>query len=179
MRVLPILVAGMIALIAAGAAGAPRRIEFGPSVSEVAFRGYGMGLVPIDGRFTRFDGWLTYDPDDHASCQVVLNVDVASLATEDPSMRDTVVGPDFLDAARFPSMNYEGSCDARGLGGSLGMHGVTNSFGLALTWSAGEVVAEGRLRRADWGMTSMPILGGRTVRIRVSVRLSAPSAGGN
>jgi polyisoprenoid-binding protein YceI len=179
MRVITFLVAAMMALAATEAAAAPRRIEFGPSVSEVAFRGYGMGLVPIDGHFTRFEGSLTYDPDDHARCQVVLKVDVVSLATEDPSMRDTVVGPDFLDAARFPSMTYEGACDARGLGGRLGMHGVTNPFELALTWGADGVVAEGRLRRADWGMTAMPFLGGRTVRIRVSVHLPAPGAGPN
>ena len=179
MHVIMILVAAMMALAATDAAAAPRRIEFGPPTSEVAFRGYGMGVMPIDGRFTHFDGRLIYDPDDHARCQVVLDVDVASLVTEDPSMRTTVVGSDFLDAARFPSMTYQGACDARGLGGRLGMHGVTNAFELSLTWSGDEVVAEGRLLRADWGMTAMPLLGGRTVRIRVSVRLPAPGAGVN
>jgi polyisoprenoid-binding protein YceI len=179
MRVVTFLIAAIMALAATDAAASPRRIEFGPATSEVAFRGYGMGVMPIDGRFTRFDGWLTYDPDNHARCQVVLDVDVASLVTEDPSMRDTVVGSEFLDAARFPSMTYEGACDARGLGGRLGMHGITNAFELSLTWSGDEVVAEGRLLRADWGMTAMPILGGRTVRIRVSVHLSGSAAGRN
>ena len=56
------------------------------------------------------------------------------------------------------------------------MHGVTHPFELSLTWSKDAVVAEGRLLRADWGMTAMPILGGRTVRIRVTVALPA---GGN
>jgi polyisoprenoid-binding protein YceI len=55
----------------------------------------------------------------------------------------------------------------------LDMHGVKRPFELSLTWSANDVVAEGRLRRADWGMTAMPFIGGRTVRIRVSVHLPA------
>jgi hypothetical protein len=33
------------------------------------------------------------------------------------------------------------------------------------------VVAEGQLVRADWGMTAMAIVAGRTVRIQVSVPL--------
>ena len=55
------------------------------------------------------------------------------------------------------------------------MHGVTRPFELSLTWSRNAVVAEGRLVRADWGMTSMSVLGGRTVRIRVTVPLVGTS----
>src|SRR5512140_1918198 len=135
MRLTSLLIAAALGGSAAASMAAPRGIEFGPSVSEVEFRGYGLGLVPIDGRFTHFNGRLTYDPDDHARCQGALQVDVASLITDDPSMRDTVVGPDFLDAARYQSMDYEGTCDAHGLGGSLDMHGVSRPFELSLTWS--------------------------------------------
>jgi polyisoprenoid-binding protein YceI len=169
----------LAALLFAGPActaqAAPRRVQLGPPVSEVAFRAYGLGLLPIDASFTRFDGWLTYDPDDKATCQVDLRVHVDSLVTEDRSMRDMVVGRDFLDAASFPDLSYAGSCEARGtLDGNLAMHGVTRPFALSLAWDRDGVVAEGRLLRADWGMTAMPLMGGRTVRIRVRV----PLAGG-
>ena len=57
----------LAALLLAGLAGstqaAPRRIQLAPPGSEVAFRAYGLGLLPIDASFARFDGWLTYDPD--------------------------------------------------------------------------------------------------------------------
>ncbi len=150
----------------------PRRVQFGPPNSEVAFRTYGLGLLPIDAGFTRFAGWLTYDPDDRASCHVELHVEVASLVTEDESLRGTIVGPDFMDAASFPTLSYSGTCEAGGLGGVLAMHGVARPFALSLRWRADGVVAEGRLVRADWGMTAMPLLGGRTVRIRVKVPLA-------
>jgi polyisoprenoid-binding protein YceI len=159
--------------LATGATAAPRRIVLAPPASQVEFRAYGLGLVPIDAQFARFTGWLSYDPDDPTTCQVELKVDVASLATDDSSVHDTVIGPDFMDAARFPSLDYAGTCRQRGIGGMLGMHGVTRPFELSLTWGRDAVVAEGRLARADWGMTAMPILGGRTVRIRVTVALPA------
>jgi polyisoprenoid-binding protein YceI len=167
----------LAALLFAGLAGsaqaAPRRIQLAPPGSEVAFRAYGLGLLPIDASFARFDGWLTYDPDDRGACRVELRVQVASLVTEDASLRGTIVGPDFLDAVSFPDLSYAGSCEARGdLDGKLAMHGVTRPFMLSLVWDRDGVVAEGRLLRADWGMTAMPLMGGRTVRIRVAVRLA-------
>ena len=64
----------LAALLFAGFAGsaqaAPRRIQLAPPGSEVAFRAYGLGLLPIDASFARFDGWLTYDPDDRGACRV-------------------------------------------------------------------------------------------------------------
>jgi polyisoprenoid-binding protein YceI len=171
MRIRVPLFCALLAACMASAMAAPRRIELTPSTSEVGFRGYGLGLLPLDGRFTRFGGSLTYDPADHSNCGVDLVVDVASLVTEDPSMRTTVVGPDFMDAASFPSLTYAGACQGPELHGTLGMHGVVRPFELSLDWGQAGVVAEGRLRRADWGMTAMPILGGRTVRIRVTVPL--------
>jgi polyisoprenoid-binding protein YceI len=171
MRIWVPLLCALLAGCMASAMAAPRRIELGPATSEVGFRGYGLGLVPLDGRFTRFGGSLTYDPADHSNCRVDLLVDVASLVTEDSSMRTTVVGPDFMDADRFPSLTYSGTCQGPELRGILGMHGVARPFELSLAWGQAGVIAEGRLRRADWGMTAMPIVGGRTVRIRVTVPL--------
>jgi polyisoprenoid-binding protein YceI len=150
----------------------PRRIPLAPPATEVAFRAYGAGLLPIDASFARFAGWLTYDPDDRASCQVELHVQVASMVTQDQAMRDTIVGSDFMDAARFPELNYTGTCGPTGLTGMLAMHGVTKPFALSVDWKGDGVVAEGRLVRAEWGMTAMSFLGGRTVRIRVTVPLA-------
>jgi polyisoprenoid-binding protein YceI len=103
---------------------------------------------------------------------VDLTVDVASLATEDPSVRTRMVGPEFMDAERFPALVYSGSCGTDGVAGTLGMHGITRPFDLELTWHNRDAVAEGLLR-AEWGVTAMPVLAGRTVRIRVTVALQA------
>ena len=158
------------------AEAASLRIELAPTTSEVAIRAYGLGLLPLDGRLARFHGWFTYDPSDPASCQVNLTVEVASLVMSDASTRDTVIGPDFMDAAQFPSLAYTGTCRAPGILGMLGLHGVTRPFALSLSWGPPRVIAEGELHRADWGMTAMPILAGQTVRIVVSAPLTGNQA---
>jgi polyisoprenoid-binding protein YceI len=154
------LAAACVALLVSDAAAAPRRIALAPPATEVAFRAYGMGLLPLDGIVTKFRGALLYDPDDQTKCQVELAVDVDSLTMSDSSVRQTVVGPDFMDASRFPMLTFSGDCRSEDLGGLLLMHGISRPFALMLDWSRDRVVAEGRLRRADWGMTAMPIMGG-------------------
>ena len=175
----PLAARGAVATLAAlwvlatvaGAAAEPRQLRFGPPSSEVDFRAYKLGVLPADSTFARFSGQLSYDPEDHARCQVELHVDAASVTSDDPTTRTMVPGPDFLDVARFPSLAYTGTCNTNGLDGTLDMHGVAHPFALTVTWTRDGVVAEGRLVRADWGMTALPALGGRTIRIRVSIPL--------
>jgi len=165
----------LIGTFASPAEAAPQRIEISPPSSEVAFRAYKLGLLPIDGQFTRFDGWLTFNPDDRTACRVELRVEVASLHTEDPAILPVVIGPDFMDAASFPLLQFTGRCTGRDIGGMLMMHGVSHNCSLSLDWRPNEVVAEGHIVRADWGISAMPLLAGKTVRIRVSVPLAQPS----
>jgi polyisoprenoid-binding protein YceI len=75
-------------------------------------------------------------------------------------------------------MAYDGTCGPEGLTGMLTMHGVTRPFALTLDWGKPAVTAVGRLRRADWGMTARPLLGGTTVRITVTVPLPASQRAG-
>ena len=126
----------------AGASAEPRELRFGPPASEVDFRAYKLGLLPADGRFTSFSGDLTYDPDDHARCQVKLRVDAASVTSDDTATRSIVPGPDFLDVARYPSLAYTGACNASDLDGTLDMHGVAHPFALSVTWTHDGVVAD-------------------------------------
>ena len=140
------LAALLFAGLACPAQAAPRRIPLGPPASEVAFRAYGVGLLPIDASFTRFDGWLTYDPDDRASCQVELHVQVASMVTQDQAMRDTIVGPDFMDAASFPELNYTGTL--RGRRASAACSRCTGSPGRSRCRWTGTATAW--LRKAGW-----------------------------
>ncbi len=168
-----VLAALCLVATVASASAEPRELRFGPPSSEVDFRAYKLGLLPADGTFASFSGQLSYDPEDHARCQVELRVNAASVTSDDAATRTIVPGPDFLDVAHFPSLVYTGTCNANGLDGTLDMHGVAHPFALTVTWTRDGVVAEGRLVRADWGMTALPALGGRTIRIRVSIPLPA------
>ena len=148
------------------------RVELAPGPSAVSFRAYGLGVFPLDAQFTRFHGWLTYDPANHADCRVALSVDVASMTASSPTFVPHILGPEFLDAARYPTLTFEGACDAAGLDGQLAMHGVTRPLVLSLDWARASLTALGRLQRADWGMTAAPMLAGPTVRIEVSAHLA-------
>lgn len=166
-----VLALTVLLLLSPGLAAAPVTIALQPPAATVAFRAYGLGLFPLDGNFTRFDGILTYDPETRGQCQVRLQVEVASLVMSNASLREELVGPEFMDAPRFPTLRFDGQCEADLVRGQLNLHGVTRPFALDLDWTPRAVIAEGRLRRAEWGMTARPLVGGSTVRITVQVPL--------
>jgi len=157
-----------------GSRAAETRVALTPDADSVGIRAYKLGVFPLDGLFHRFQGWLTYDPTNHADCRVELRVEVASLTVSSPSMLQRVLGPDFLDAAHYPSLTFQGACDRDGLDGRLDMHGVNRPFALALSWRHNSVNAVGNLHRGDWGMRALPVLAGPTVRIDVSVHIAEP-----
>lgn len=148
-----------------------------PATGSVGIRIYELGMLPVDGSFSRFHGVLRFDPRNRLACQADVTVDVASLAMSSESVTATMLGPDFLDVPRFPLLSYRGDCDAAGMGGALTMHGVTRGLALSLDWQADRLAAAGRLPRALWGMTARPVLGGRTVRITVTVDLPRRATG--
>lgn len=145
------------------------QIGLSPPTSQVRLRAYGLGFLPLDGQFTRFHGWMRYEPSNPAACQVILEIEASSLAMESGLTREQITGPDFMDAARFPDLAFTGGCQGNTAVGSLTLHGQTHPFTLNLDRSARSIVATGQLRRADWGITSHPLMGGSTIRIQVEL----------
>ncbi len=140
-----------------------------PPGSQVTLRTYGLGLLPFDGQFTRFHGWIRYEPSKPTMCQVVLEVEAASLAMENSSIQERITGPESMDVARFPELAFHGDCQGDTVAGSLTLHGQTHPLALDVKRVEHSIVATGRLKRADWGLTSHPLLGGSTIRIRVQI----------
>jgi len=167
-------VCAAVAFVLASATARGETIELAPGPAEVGFRAYGLGLLPIDGRFTRFHGALAFHRPDHADCTVTLTVDLQSLVMDQASVRDDVLGPDEMDAAQFPRLTYAGRCQAEKIAGELTLRGVTHPFALSIAWTPDQAKASGHLRRAEWGMTGKPLLAGSTVRIDVAVSLAPP-----
>jgi polyisoprenoid-binding protein YceI len=139
-----------------------------PPASRVELRAYGFGLVPLDGTFTRFYGWIHTDPANPKACQVVLEIEAASLDMSRQNVRDGIAGPEFMDTTRFPDLAFHGACEGDKIAGSLLLHGETHPFSLDFDTdrSASILTISGRLHRADWGMTARPFTVGSTVRIR-------------
>lgn len=145
-----------------------------PPGSRITIRVYALGLIPMDGRFDRFHGWLRYDPANPKACQVSVEIEAASLQTSLSIARDTALGPQFMDVAQFPEMAFQGACQGDAVDGDLLLHGQTHPFSLTREPSraGGTLVASGRLRRADWGITARRFTVGSTIRIRVEIPMN-------
>jgi polyisoprenoid-binding protein YceI len=153
-----------------------QQIVLSPPSSRVELRIYGMGLLPFDGNFARFHGLMRYDAANPNKCQVVLEIEPASLAMSNDSLRELIVGPDFIDVAQFPQLAFHGGCEGDTVAGDLTLHGQTHPFTLDLERSTHGMVATGRLRRAEWGLTARPLMGGSTIRIRVEIPNPPPGS---
>ena len=133
----------LLVIFACQAEATSQRIEIAPPSGEVGFRAYKLGLLPIDGKFTRFDGWLSFDPHDRTSCRVELRVEVASLQTDDREVLPVVTGPDFMDAANFPLLQFAGRCTGHEIGGTLGIAVFTSIAAAVSSGIAGPAAATG------------------------------------
>ena len=153
-------------LLVAGTAWS-EQISLQPPATAVELRTYGFGLIPFDGNFTRLHGWMRYDLANTTACQVMLEIEAGSLAMTSEIIRDRIMGPDMMNVAKFPGLMFEGACEGDAVTGDLTMHGQTHKVALAYTRSKGTVVATGQLRRAEWGITGSPLIGGSIIRIRV------------
>ena len=101
-----------------------------PPASRVELRAWGLGLIPFDGQFTRFHGWMRTDAANPGACQIVLEIDAASLAMSPAAVRDGITGPEFMDVAQFPELAFHGACEGDRVIGSLRLHGQTHPFAL-------------------------------------------------
>jgi len=164
MRLLRVLL-----LFCAASPAAADDLVLRPPVTSVAIRAYGLGLIPYDGKFTRFHGVVGYDPQQPGKCQVMLEIDPSSLQMSSQSETERVTGPDFLDVMHYPAMDFSGACHGDRVSGTLNMHGQARPFEFDLHRGHGRTTATGRLARADWGITADPLTVGRTIRIQVDL----------
>lgn len=155
---------GLAALVTPAAA-APVRYVLAPETVQLQFRAYGLGMLPIDGRFTRFTGTLALDTADPAACTLDLQAEAASLRMPSASMTEDALGPDLLDVGRFPEFRVRGTCRNGRLDATLTLHGVSRPIPMAVTVGPGTWTVSGTMRRADWGMGARPLLAGPDVRV--------------
>ncbi|HJS88274.1 MAG TPA: YceI family protein [Acetobacteraceae bacterium] len=164
--------AAALLLVPMSADAAPRTLRLAPPSATLAIRAYAMGFMPVDAQFARFDGTLTYDPATTGHCTATLTAQVDSIQLDNAAIRATMLGADFLDAARFPTLRFTGSCaDSKTAEGSLTLRGVTRPLGTTLAWTPHLLVTEAEIRRALWGMDARPLMVGPMIRIRLAVAL--------
>ena len=159
------LVCASLLLLLASTARAETRFRLTPGPAALTFRAFGLGILPIEGKFTRFQGFLALQASDPAYCTVTLQAEAASLAMPNQAMTDDALGPDLLDVQHFPDVQFEGACARGRLEGTLTLHGITKPISLELTPSPGVFRATTLIPRAEWGMGARPLMAGPEVRI--------------
>jgi polyisoprenoid-binding protein YceI len=132
-----------------------------------------LGFSTYTTRFSRFDAELRFDPAKPAAALVLATIDAASLEMDAAPAEclNIVRGPQFLDTAKFPKIDFR-SDRVRMTGaksmliyGTLSLHGVTRPLVLTATYNGGYpgianmdpharigFSAHGSLKRSDFGM---------------------------
>ncbi|MCG5074475.1 YceI family protein [Paraburkholderia tagetis] len=88
-------------LVASGAAWA--QMDAGKSTLVAISRQMG---VPVEGRFTKFDAQISFDPAKPAAGMARLTVDTGSYDLGDASYNNSVRGPEWFDAKAYPQATF-------------------------------------------------------------------------
>ena len=142
------------------------------SHASLLFRVNHLGFSNFTGRFSRFDTQLKFDPADPAVSHVEVTIDPRSLEIDNapPGFLDSLRGPQWLDAEKFPEMKFRSTKVERTgpktmrIDGQLTLHGVTRPVALNATFNGGYAghpmdpharigfSAQGSFKRSDFGI---------------------------
>lgn len=116
----------LLLFFAANAAAAPARYLVRPVYSNVGFSIVKWGVLKEEGVFRDFAGTLDYDPAAPERSRIDVVVQSASLDTKEEHRDGVVRSDDFLDVARYPTMEFHSTGVRNGVvTGNLTIHGVT------------------------------------------------------
>ncbi len=80
--------------------------------------------VPVDGKFSKMNGNITFDPANLPAAKAQLDVDVASFDLGSAEYNDQVAGKDWFDAKEFPKATFVSSSIKAGANGSYTASGT-------------------------------------------------------
>jgi polyisoprenoid-binding protein YceI len=118
--------------------------------ASLIFRVNHLGFSNYTARFTKLDAVLQFDPTKPESMSVTAKVDPSSLETDfpfaEPNFDAELIGPNWLDAGKFPEMTFVSSRiemvgpRTANVHGMLTLHGVTQPVTLLATFNGGYAV---------------------------------------
>ncbi len=169
--------ATLAVLFAAFAAAAPETYQLEKTHVDLVFTINHAGFSQKHGSFRTLDATLHYDASAPQNSSVTVTVKTDSLDTGFAARDKDVMGPMFLDAAKYPEMRFVSTKVTPAAGGSLRidgdltLHGVTKPIVLHAKLnklgpnpfdkrSTVGFTATGTLMRSDFGISSaVPVIG--------------------
>ncbi|HKB90913.1 MAG TPA: YceI family protein [Opitutaceae bacterium] len=170
--------------LVASASAAVETYAIDPVHSSIAFSiRHFFSKVP--GSFSKFDGTIVVDRDNLEKSSAEVTIDIGSLNTANEKRDTHVKSPDFLDAAKFPTITFKSTSwkktgpDSYDVSGNLTIKGTTKpvvlkvkslGFGPGMKgvmlsgWEAATA-----LKRSDFGVTGFEQVLGDDVDVTISV----------
>ncbi len=152
--------------------------------SSVGFRVRHL-LSKVQGRFGKAEGTVKVDTADITKSSVDVTIDVATVSTNEDKRDAHLKGPDFFDAAKFPTITFKSSAVkevAKGkleITGTFTMKGVSKTIVLPVTnlgtavdpWKNVVAAFEGavRINRMDYGVSYGAGLVGDDVDVELNI----------
>lgn len=143
--------------------------QIDPAHSHIQFSVRHMMISTVRGRFEKFSGTIDFDKNDPIKATVNVEIDVASINTNEVQRDNHLRSPDFFEVDKYPAMTFrskriEKVDDHHGrIIGDLTIKNITKEVVLEAeyagqmkspwgTTSAG-ASASGKINRKDWGLT--------------------------
>jgi len=128
------------------------------------------GISEFFGTFPGATGTLSLDPKNVAAAKLDVSVPVASVSTTNTTLDGELVGAEWFDAAKYPTMRFVSTkvvktgVNTADVTGNLTLHGVTKAVTLKAKFKAGAVNpmnktytlgfnATGTIKRTQFGVT--------------------------
>jgi polyisoprenoid-binding protein YceI len=166
-----------------GAALAADEFKIDPNHSSVNFAVGHMTVSTVLGRFTAFEGKITYDDKDVTKSSVSVTIKTTSVNTDVPPRDNDLRSPNYFDVEKFPEITFQSkSIEKKGndfvMHGTLTIHGVARDVDMPFEMKGpvetprGKVLgAHGSLtvKREDFGVGKATPMIGADVKIDVFV----------
>lgn len=144
-----------------------------------------MGFSTYVGRFNRFDAEITYDQAHPEAARLSAGLEAASIDSNMPVLDKKLRGSEFLDADKFPAIEFTADSIAitgqntGRITGVLSMHGARKPVILDVKFNGGAVdpltggytlgfAATGHLKRSDFGVAAYVPLISDEVTFRIN-----------
>jgi polyisoprenoid-binding protein YceI len=167
MRIFTILPVAAL-FLAAGSAFTQTTYQIDSTHSSAQFSVRHMMISNVHGQFNKVTGTVIYDANNLAASKVDAVIDTTTVDTQDQKRDGHLKSPDFLDAAKYPTMTFSSKhfTNANGklqIQGDLTLHGVTKAVVLDVDGPSPEikdpygmfrrgVTATTHLNRKDFGL---------------------------
>jgi len=178
-------------LLTTGVSHAAGTYVFDPVHTQVTFTVNHFGFSNSTGRFHVAKGELNFDGKDWSKASVQTTINVSSLDLGDATWKQHISDPRFLDAAKFPTIDFKSTkvevvSDTKlRVHGDLTLHGVTKQVVLDTTVNkaaphpftkqpAAGFSATTRIKRSEFGVAAYVPNVADEVDIRLEVEASVP-----